>query len=802
MLKSYFQVARRYLLRHKGYAFLNVAGLALGLTCCVLILLYVRQELRYDRFHEKAQRICRLVSDDEIGGNMQYFSTSPGAAAAALKQEFPEVEQAVRFFRLFGGEAVVSHDENRFWESRFCFGDAQVFEVFSFPLLAENPQTALAGPSRVVITQTTSKKYFGEDDPLGKTITLADSLTLEVTGVVADLPAATHLRFDFLASMPTLDLIYPGLREDWISLLFYTYFLLPQEYDHNHLTEKLAGFSRKYDLQGTGKRTYALESLADIHLFSGRTSQLEPNGDITYVYAFSALAILILLIACLNFMNLATARATKRLKEISVRKVLGAERRQLIRQFLAEAILLAGAALLVSIGLLEFLLPVFNGLAGKHLALNYAHDLDILGGLAGLTLLAGFFSGSYPALYLSSLQPAALWKTPVKSGTGQQRVREMLVVFQFVISIALIASTLIVYRQMEFVRNTNMGFDRENVVVLPIGFSPAGQNVEAMKQAVLQNAEIVQMTASMNTPGSVVFGLDYRLEGKPAGEVSNVATYLVDYDFSSTYAITLSSGRYFSKEHGTDGTQSFIINEAAAKQFGWDKPLGRQIEALVPTGNGFQTIMKGTVIGVLKDYHFSSLKSAIQPAIFRLWRDWGEFNTISIRVRPQNLPQTLAFLQAAWEEYMPALPFRYFFLDEQLAALYQQEEKLGNVCLAFSGLAILIACLGLFGLSAFVAEQRTKEIGIRKVLGASVPGLVLLLNKESAILVLLANVLAWPIAYYAMKSWLANFAYRINLELVIFLVAGLTAFFIAWLTMSFQAMRAAFSNPVKALRYE
>ncbi len=802
MLKNYLHIALRHLWRHKGYASLNVAGLATGMTCCVLILLYVRMEWRYDRFHEKAERIYRLVSDDEIGDNAVNLSTSPGAAAAALKREFSEVQHAVRFFKLFGGEAVVNYGEKRFWESRFFFGDAEVFEVFSFPLLAGNPQTALAGPKKIVITQTTAQKYFGAENPLGRTIALGDSLHLEVTGVIADLPTTTHLRFDFLASMPTLDSIYPGLREDWISLLFYTYVLLPQGNAQAQLAARLKNFAQKYDVQGTGKRTSALEPLRDIHLYSARQPQPEPNGDITYVYVFSAIAVLILLIACINFMNLATARATKRLKEIGVRKVLGAERTQLLRQFLAEATVLAGAALLVTIGLLELFLPVFNELTGKQIALNYMRDFEIAGGLAVLTLLAGIFAGSYPAFYLSGLRPVAVLKSQAKSGAGNFRVRELLVVFQFTISIALIAGTMIVFRQMEFVRSKNLGFDKENVVVFPIGFSPAGQNVEAMKQTLLQNSSIANITVSMNTPGSAAFGLDYRLEGKPAEEISNVTTYLVDYDFLPAYAIGLTAGRNFSKAHATDLTQAFMINEAAAKQFGWDKPLGREIEALVPTGNGFQTITKGAVIGVLQDYHFGSLKTAIQPAIFRMWRDWSDFNTISVRIRPQNIQQTLTYLESAWQKYMPSLPFRYFFLDEQLAALYQQEEKLGNMTIAFAGLAILIACLGLFGLSAFVAEQRTKEIGIRKVLGASVSGLVLLLNKESAVLVLVANIIAWPLAYLAMNRWLADFAYRISIGPAVFLAAGALAFMIAWLTMSFQTIRAARANPIEVLRYD
>ncbi|MBV6506775.1 MAG: hypothetical protein ILNGONEN_02359 [Syntrophorhabdaceae bacterium] len=802
MLKNQLHLALRHLWRHKGYAALNLAGLAVGMTCCVLILLYVRQETGYDRFHEKAARIVRLVSDDEIGDNKVNFSTSPGAAAAALKSEFSEVQQAVRFFKLFGGEAVVNHGEKRFWESRFFFGDAEIFEVFSFPLLAGNPHTALVGPKKIVITQATAQKYFGAENPLGKTLALGDSLHFEVTGVMADLPANTHLRFDFLASMPTLDAIYPGLREDWISLLFYTYVLLPEGYERKQLAARLKNFAQKYDVQENGKRAYALEPLTDIHLYSERKPQPVPNGEITYVYVFSAIAVLILLIACINFMNLATARATKRLKEIGVRKVLGAERAQLLRQFLAEALVLAVAALLVTIGLLEFLLPVFNELIGKQITLNYSQDFEIAGGLTALTLLAGIFAGSYPAFYLSGLRPVAVLKTQTKSGAGNFRVRELLVVFQFTVSIALIAGTMVVFRQMEFVRSKNLGFDKENVVVFPIGFSPAGQNVEAMKQTLLHNSGIANVTVSMNTPGSAAFGLDYRLEGKAAEEISNVTTYLVDYDFVPAYGIGLKAGRNFLKEHATDATQAFLVNEAAARQFGWDEPLGREIEALAPTGNGFQTITKGKVVGVLQDYHFGSLKTAIQPAIFRLWNDWSEFNTISIRIRPQNIQQTLAFLESTWQKYMPALPFRYFFLDEQLAALYQQEEKLGNVTIAFAGLAILIACLGLFGLSAFVAEQRTKEIGIRKVLGAPVSGLVMLLNKESAVLVLIANILAWPIAYFAMNRWLADFAYRVSIGPIVFVVAGALAFMIAWLTMSLQTIRAARANPVEALRYD
>ncbi|MFB3133215.1 MAG: ABC transporter permease [Rhodothermales bacterium] len=795
MLKNYLKISLRNLQRHKGYSSINIAGLAVGLACCVLMLLYIRHELSYDRHYEKADRIYRIVSEEHSEDGVRRGARSPVPLGPMLKQTYPEAEDFIRFWRAF--QPVLRHEDQVFREhGGLYFTDPGVFDVFSLDLLEGDPQTALVAPGTIVLTTSMAHKYFGEDDAMGKVLAYegfpgrSDSLSFTVTGILPDLPEHTHLAFDALASLEGIETEKDNFGS-WKPI--WTYVLLPEHVAPEQLESKFPDFVERYLDAEPDELVMHLEPITDIHLHSRYEGGFKPRSDIAYVYLFAAVGFFILLIACINFVNLATARSLNRAREVGMRKVLGAYRQQLIRQFLGEALLLSVLALILALVLVELFLPVFNGLFDKTLTLAYLDDGFLLAALPALVLLVGLLAGIYPAFFLSGFRPATALKGRFTTGTAGARLRKALVVFQFAISVALITGTALVYSQLDYMRSKHLGFDKNQVVVMP--HAHTGQE-DALLATLLQHPNVLSVAVSQRVPVHTVNAdsRPVRLEGFQ--ETVQVDSYIIGATFLETYGMDLAAGRDFSKDLGSDA-DAFLINETAVKRFGWGTPeeaLGKQIAWQQKTG---------PVVGVVRDFHLDSMHEPITPLVLHMLPEESWWRTfISVKIRPTDTAGTLAFLEQTWSAFAPENAYEYVFIDESFEQLHRADARFGRIFGTFATLAIVIACLGLFGLAAFTAEQRTKEIGIRKVLGASVSSIALLLSTAFTKLVVAAFVLATPIAYLAMTRWLENFAYRVEMSWPIFLLAGALALAIALLTVSYQAIRAALANPVKALRYE
>ena len=801
MISNFFKIAIRNLLRSKGYSFINIIGLAIGMACCAMILLFVRDELQYDRYHENADRIYRINEIVGEEGRGERSASNPFPVGPTLLFDYPEyVEASVRFFNFQAPTLAVSAGDRKFNEKRLFFVDSTLFEVFSYSLLQGDPSTALAQPNSVVLTRDMARKYFDDENPIGNVLTFEGKHDLQVTGILADLPPQSHFQFDFLVSFSSLHGIYDGIVPNgWYWNPCWTYVLLRDGVDAAALEAEMPAFIQKYFPQVIKhETTLLLQPLTDIHLRSRLDFEIEPNGDVAYVYIFSGIALFILLIACINYMNLATARSANRSREIGVRKVLGAHRSQLIRQFLAESLLMSFLSVLIAIGLMELLLPLFNSYAGKTLALNLLTDLPAMAGFFLIGAIVGVVSGVYPALFLSSFQPVRVLKKWTRTNPKHGGLRQVLVVAQFAISIVLIIGTVVATDQLSYMQQANLGFEKEQVVMVPMARTPVIARYEAFKSVLQQGPGIVSVTATEDVLGVAYQTATYVPQGFP--EPRQFARLNVCENFTKTFGIEMAAGRDYSDLIPTDKVESVVINEAMVRYVGWSSPEG----AIGKTMNGGTPPVK--IIGVVKDFHFASLHQPVAPFVLELPNNPGGhaffIKYLAVRIRPNTVAETLAFLERTWNEFAPERPFEYFFLDQNLDRLYRAEEALGNVATAFSVLAIFIACLGLFGLAAFMSEQRTKEIGIRKVMGASVASVVGLLSREFLKLVLLANLLAWPLGYFGMNAWLQDFAYRIDLRPMTFILAGGVALLVALLTVSYQAIRAARSNPVEALQYE
>lgn len=803
MFRNYIVVAARHLIKHKGFSLINVAGLALGIACCLLILLFVRHELSYDRFHEHYERTYRIAEVfTENGVVVEESASVPFPVAGALETDFPGLK-AVRFFRIFQQIPLIRSEDREFYEADFFFADSTFNDVFSFPLVQGDPATSLDQPFSVLITEAMAVKYFGERDPLGQTLSMENQLDFTVTGVLRDLPENTHFSFDFIASFSSVESVlgvvggFGNIRTNWYWNPCYTYLLLPEGMSQDAFEAQMPGFIQKnYPEWLRASISHYTQPITDIHLTSHLYNEISTNGNSASVYIFSAIAALILLIACINFMNLSTARSSQRGKEIGMRKVLGAHRSQLAGQFLGESILVSLLATVSAAFLMAFLLPVFNTLAGTTFTLSALQDGFIIAGLIGLSMLVGVLAGGYPALLLSGFRPLEVLKGSVSFGTSRRSLplllRRGLVVLQFSISIGLLAGTGIILYQLDYLQSADLGFEQEQVVILPIRGTPIKDNTESFKQALLANPQIVSVSATSEVLGKLggTQIKPFRMEGHE--DPLQWPGIFADHDYLQTLGVEIVQGRDFSKDFPTDATEGYILNETAVRALGWeDDPIGKRIEVVRQPGR---------VIGVMKDFNFLSLHHAIDPLVLHIVPRW--FDYVAIRLRPDDLPNTLAFLDKQWSMFAPNRPLDYFFLDAHFEQLYASETRLRNLISVFATLAVLIACLGLFGLASFTAERRTKEIGIRKTMGASAWGIVRLLAQDIVKLVAVAFVLAAPLVYMGMARWLQAFAYRVEVPLGLLLLAGFAALAIAFLTVSYQTLRAAYTNPVHSLRHE
>jgi putative ABC transport system permease protein len=797
MVKNYLKIALRNIRRHKGFSFINITGLAIGMACCILIVLFVRDELSYDSYHTKANQIYRVIKKTETQGEMSTSISTPPPLGPALAHDFPEIVNYVRFISPSREEVLIGYKDRKFYETRFFFADQTVFDIFSFPLIKGNPETALQEPYSVLITEEMADKYFGEDDPLGKVLNFNNRDDYRITGVLKNIPHNSHFRFDFLASFTTLNHYFILPLDDWGSCAFSTYLQIPEKYSAVEIEKKFVAFLQSHVGEDHFLKDLHLQPLTSIHLHSHFKGEIEANSDMAYVYIYSAIALLILLIASINFINLSTARHLNRAREVGMRKVLGANRAQVIRQYLGESVFLTFIALPLSLVLVEIFLPVFNSLVRKELTVGYIHNFPFVLAIVAVTFIIGAVSGVYPAMFLSAFQPTRIFRGVVQSGPSQSRLRSILVLAQFSISILLIACTLIINNQLNYIRNKKLGFDKEHVLVLPLKERSILYTYRSIRNELLQNPNVLKVAIASDAPGQTGVNRNPFLpEGFDKTNSILIHNIRVDYDFIETMGIEIVEGRGFSPEFATDASTAFILNEAAVGKIGWESPLGKQLEWMA----GGDKYKKGIVIGVVKDFHFKSLHREIEPLVLHIWP--RSYDNILIRISPGDIRGTLAYVQEIWNRLAPNFPFVYSFLDEDFDKLYKSEERLGRIFIYFSLLSIFIASLGLVGLASYSAEQRTKEIGIRKVLGATVSNIVLLLSKEFTRWALLANFIAWPVAYSIMHSWLQNFAYRAGIGLGTFLFTATLTFLIALVSVGYQSLRAALADPVKSLRYE
>lgn len=811
MYKNYFIIAWRNLVRNKGYSIINIGGLTVGVTACLMITLYITHELSYDTHFRNADRIYRVNTEIMFNGSHYNMACTPPAAARILPVDFPEVETAMHFRRW--PWRWVKYKTQSFKEPNIAYASNEIFKVFSLPLIEGNVANALADANTLVVSKSMAKKYFPGEQASGQSL-IIDDVNYKVTGVFEDFPIPTHFTLDFILSMAGLE---QAKDESWLSNNFNTYLLLRQgasaeslESKFSLLVDKYIGpqaskfFGRKLELntaEGNGDRVvYSLIPIKDIHLRSHLDMEMGTNSDISYVYLFGTVALFILLIACINFMNLSTARSANRAKEVGVRKVMGSVHSHLIGQFLTESVLVSICSFVFAFGLAYVLLPSFNTLAERALAIPL--DPMFIIAFVVASVVIGIFAGLYPSFFLSAFKPAEVLKGKTGGGLRGKSIRGTLVVFQFMISIFLVIGTIVVQKQLSFIQNKKLGYSKDQVVVLH-NTETLGMQQQTFRNELARNTMVSNASVSGYVPISGWGRLD-RAFWK-GGEQPSADTHVsmqcwdVDHNYINTLGMEIIQGRDFSLDFPSDST-GIIINEAAVKHFGFKDPIGEKIETFRFEGPFDETKYTTlTVIGVVKDFHFESLKQSITPLCLRL----GNSNwSIPVRFKSENTSEIIAYLEKAWKTFNPGTPFEYTFLDEAFGKMYTSEKRMASVFFIFAALAIILACLGLFALTAFTAEQRTREIGIRKVLGASVFGIVYLLSKDFGKLIAIAFALSAPLAWYAVDWWLKDYTYKVDIGIFVYLSAGMFAFLIAWLTMSYQSVKAARANPVESLRNE
>lgn len=813
MISNYLKIALRNIIRQKMFSTINIFGLALGIAVCALILLFVEAEMSYDNFHQYKERIYRIhrqwkTPDGSI--RWELCSLAP-SFVPLLEMDFPEMEHVVRLYKSFQ-EKLVSVGEKKFIEKRVFFAEADVFEVLGESFLKGESNTALSQPNSVVLTQSTAYKYFGNENPIGKSMQLDGNQILNVTGVIKDVPSNSHLHYDILISYLSLkgksqingDDYFLGSK-NFSDNVCLTYVRLAEQNKIETIEAKLPEFlDRHFPAQETEssnivkasqRMSLKLMKVTDIHLYSHSTNEFEQNSDVNYIYIFTSIALFVLLIACINFMNLSTARSIRRAKEVGLRKVIGAHRGLLVYQFMGESIITAFIATIFACIIVELAVPYFNSFTGLYFELSVlSNPLHVII-LGGVFLFSGTVAGLYPAIFVSSYQPAPILRGELTRGKEGHLTRKSLVVFQFAISICLIVCVGLIYKQMRFIQNADLGFDKNNVILIPADRTIRNRWKE-VRQNLIKHPHILNATASKRAPGGrLLDSPGYRTE--VYGKVNQGEFFLphhrADLHFLNTYQMEIIAGRDFSAEHLTDSLEAYLLNETAVSKLGWKKPEDAVGAPLQQQGRS------GKIIGVVRDFNYESLHSSIHPMLFYFSPSW---NTISIRIDGKNLDETIEYVREVWDKFHPGYPVDYTFLDERLDKLYQNERRMMQLFLYFCGLAIIIACLGLFGLSSFMVQQRTKEIGVRKVLGASVGVITRLLSTEMLKWVIIANIFAWPIAWYSMNKWLQNFAYRTEISFWIFLISSFVALLIALATVGLQTFKAAMSNPVDTLRYE
>ncbi len=765
------------------------------MACCFLIYTYVQYELSYDKFHKDYKVIYRIINR-QIGNvylGTDYFSTSPALLVPTLKRDFPEVLEGTRVDRRRG---LLSFGNKRFNET-IHFADPEFFKIFTYPQLSGDLQDPIGEPFSLLITEKMAQKYFGDENPVGNTMRFNNQFDFTVTGVLLDTPLNSHMQFDFLSALLSLKTIMGewGQRylNQWGSADFHSYIKLEKGTDTEEFQEKLLALKNKYRGEESKSR-YILQSLSSIHLHSHMNSEMEPNSDVRYLYIFSAVGFLILLIACFNYMNLSTARSLHRAKEVGMRKVVGADRKSIFKQFLSESVVSCSIALLAGLLLVYLFLPTFRAVFDRELPFSLFSDIKLLVGLSGIALFMGLLSGSYPAFFLSSIHPVKMLRGKFRLSTkGSSLFRKSLVVIQFFISISLIIGAMVIDRQRDFIKNRNLGFEKEHILYVLVQDPDLRSNCQRIKSELSGNPQILDMTVSMHIPARI-WGGSRGAYWEGRGDVETLTTYRteVDYNYFDFYGIDVVKGRNFSKEFPSDQENAYIVNETIADYIGWEDPIGQNFSW---SGRS----MMGEVIGVVKDFHFFALRMPIDGLAIRLNPNG---NYLSLKIHPENVEKTIAFIEKKWKELSPEYPFTFSFLDDAIDRMYRTEQRLGKGINIFTTIAIFIACLGLFGLASFTAEQKTKEIGIRKILGAPILSIIYLLSHEFLKRVLLAAVLAIPLSCFVMNMWLRNFAYRINISIWTIVISTFLAMFIALITVSYQSIKAATANPVDSLRYE
>ncbi len=807
---SFIKLFFRNSLRHKAFTFLNILGLAIGMACFIIIMLWVKAELSYDKYNLAADRIYRMNMYSKMNGYDGTSNYCPAPLAGALIKDYPEVEKAVRFRN--NGKAIIKYNNISYAEYRIIYADSSVFGVFTIPVIRGNAETALKAPFTIALSESMAKKYFGKEDPINKILKFDNKTDYRITAVYKDIPTASHFHFDFIVSLYSTGDYNENI---WLSNNFQTYVLLKEKSDPVAFQKKMPQLVERYvvpqaeialgttwdKLTGNGIRIeFRTENVRDIHLTTGINGEFEPGGDIKFVYIFISIAIFIILLACINFTNLSTARSASRLKEVGIRKVFGVQKLKLSMQFMMESFIIVFAAYIIAMALTEISLPFFNQLTEKNLSINY-FDFGFIGGVLSLILVISILAGSYPALYLSSFRPISVLKGEMTTGRKKTLFRSILVISQFTISLILLSSVLILNKQMKFVQNKNLGYDKEHLFIIN-NANLLDKNSENFRNQVLANPQVISCSQSgyLPTPSNRINGSIWR-NAVMSNDPVQVTHFFIDYDYMKTFDLKIVTGRGFSKEFSTDSS-AVVINQAAVKLLGWKDPIGMKIGAILTSNFDINhpVLDQYTIIGVVQNFNFNSLHSPIKALVMYVKKS---NELITCRIRPEtSIPGMVAFMKSKWNENAPGQPFEYDFVTDRLQQQYGGESRLGKILGIFTGLALFVSCLGLFGLALYASEQRKKEIGLRKVNGSGSGQIVWLLTADFTKLILIASVIACPVSYYLMHKWLQNFAYRTGISWWIFALTILLSCLVALATIGYQAYKAASTNPVDTLRAE